>query len=202
VSGHRPWREIVRKSQISLAKRVTEQIVTAPTSRLFAWLQYVRPYTAEQAIKQEMPIGRRIGRGVFRDTYALVGHPDLVIKFPTDQSIRIYSDDAGHDSCANAEKHIETEMFNVRFINKSAAMAALRPHIPTIYFYDPLTHVQVSKRYRKVSNSEESIHASRVLYKLFRAVAYNIELDFGLANTMVDENGRQILVDLGFRRIR
>ena len=95
MSGHRPWREIVRKSQISLAKRVTEQIVTAPTSRLFAWLQYVRPYTAEQAIKQEMPIGRRIGRGVFRDTYALVGHPDLVIKFPTDQSIRIYSDDAG-----------------------------------------------------------------------------------------------------------
>lgn len=177
--------------------------MTELVSKLFARLDFARPFTPELAQRfGGISIGRKLGSGVFRDTYALIGYPDLVIKFPSDEPIEFYYDDGTPgESCSSPQKHIETEMFNVAFINKSARLRDLRPHMPTIYYYDKVSHVQVAKRCRPLKHNLETKESLALLTKYFKSLTGN-HLDLGYGNVMRDENDRLIIVDLGYARIR
>jgi len=183
---------------------------TYSTSYLFDGLCEFAPSTVREARKTNFPIGREIGSGSYRTVYTLKGFPDLVIKFPEShfdsKSIGTYPQ-FQQPQFKSPEAHIEAEMDNIKIINSTARYAVLRPHIPTIYFYDPVTHVQVAKRYRPTPAG--SYKFTKPLTELFEKTLRLREpkdyryagSDFAFSNIMLDENDRLIVVDLGYVRL-
>jgi len=179
-----------------------KQWAGAPTSRLFASLQATRPVDARAARRLGLPVGRIIGAGSYRSTHLLEGFPDLVIKFPEtklDPDVHDFAYDSDEPQLKTPEGHVEAEMSNIEIINTRPEYASLRRHIPTIYFYDPASHIQVSKRCRPTPRG--SYKSTHIITDLFKSVLKIEDSDFAFQNIMLDENDRLIVVDLGYVRL-
>ena len=174
----------------------------APTSQLFAELTALAPADPRVARSQGLPVGKIIGAGAYRSTFILLGFPELVIKFPEtklDPDVHDFAYDSTEPQLKTPEAHIEAEMRNIEIINTRPEYAVLRRHIPTVYFYDPATHIQVVKRYRPTGCG--SYKVTKVLTELFDTVLNIKTSDFAFQNIMLDENDRLIVVDLGYVRL-
>ena len=186
----------------SLLKFNAEQWVGASTSKLFDTLTATGPTNPRAARVLGLPVGKIIGAGAYRSTFILLGFPELVIKFPEtklDPDVHDFAYDSTEPQLKTPEAHIEAEMRNIEIINTRPEYAVLRRHIPTVYFYDPATHIQVVKRYRPTGCG--SYKVTKVLTELFDTVLNIKTSDFAFQNIMLDENDRLIVVDLGYVRL-